>query len=165
MRHQKENSKAGADGRAPQSAAGQSGLQFDRASAHQDDTRESQSGSSARGKNGHARQEEFFARATHRARGVAAKRCRAKNFSPTSRRATPSARVDTPGLSSSANARAMLRAWPSSNGWTHRKLRMKSQLKQRARKKGGKIFRRRRARSETFAQIEEERAVREEITR
>ena len=72
MRHQKKDRQAGAHGGAPESAARESGLQSDRASADQDHAGESESGPSAGGKDGDARQERLAPCAPHRARRASA---------------------------------------------------------------------------------------------
>ena len=74
----KENDQARPHRRASESAARQSGLQFDRASAHQNHAGESESRPSARGKNGDARQKRLAPCAPHRAGDVAAEERRQK---------------------------------------------------------------------------------------
>ena len=71
MRHQKKTVKLGTHRRAPEGVAGESGLQFDRTSADQNHTRQSQSGPAAGGKNGDVRQERLAPRAPDGSRGLA----------------------------------------------------------------------------------------------
>ena len=68
----KENGQTRPHRGTPQSAARESGLQPDRASADQDHPGQGQGRPSAGGKNGDARQERLASRASHRARRVAA---------------------------------------------------------------------------------------------
>src|SRR5438067_421294 len=71
----KENPQTRPDRRAPEGTPGEPGLQFDRASAHQDDAGQGESRSSARGKDGDAREKRFAPCPAHCAGRAAPEKC------------------------------------------------------------------------------------------